>query len=144
MRAPLSARTGAAGTFHRSWPIACTAIPPTAPYAEGACFVGKTGINKAEYMAVIQGLRLVEDRMYVGDWTRDPVHVVCDNIFVVKQAIGDWEATDLGFHLDLLNEATGDLYRMTSSPVFFIHVANDENSGRSYVGQGIPLRLRWA
>lgn len=110
----------------------------SAPYAEGACFVGKTGINKAEYMAVIQGLRLVEDRMYVGDWTRDPVHVVCDNIFVIKQAIGDWEAADLGWHLDLLNEAVGDLYRMTNSPVYFIHAANEENSGAHTLVKAFP------
>lgn len=39
------------------------------PRAEGAAYVGDgTGINRAEYLAVIQGLRLVADRMYVGEW----------------------------------------------------------------------------
>jgi hypothetical protein len=32
----------------------------TMPVAEGAVHVGETGINKAEYLAVIQGLRRVD------------------------------------------------------------------------------------
>ncbi len=78
-----------------------TALPPI---AEGAVHVGETGINKAEYLAVLQGLSRVSDRMFVGDWARSPVNVVTHNIFVVNQAFGDWAAGELGWHLERLND----------------------------------------
>jgi ribonuclease HI len=50
------------------------------PLAEGAAYVGnEIGINRAEYMAAIMGLRHVADRMWFGEWARDPVNIVTDN-----------------------------------------------------------------
>lgn len=99
------------------------------PSAEGAAHVGTTGINKAEYLATIAGLRLVADRMYVGDWDRDPVHVVTDNAFVVKQAIGDWNAGELSWHIDRLTDVTNELAELTGEQVSFWQAMHEESAG---------------
>jgi len=101
----------------------------TIPLAEGAAYIGgETGINKAEYLAVIQGLRLVADRMYVDEWARDPVNVVTDNLVVFNQATRSWNADELGWHLERLREVEELLGNMTGQQVWYFHVTDDENA----------------
>ena len=100
------------------------------PLAEGAAYIGdETGINRAEYLAVIQGLRLVADRMCVGEWGRDPVNVVTDNAVVFHQAVGNWNADDLGLHLERLREVGDLLGNMTGQEVWYFHATDEENAG---------------
>lgn len=99
------------------------------PRAEGAVYVGDTGINRAEYLAVIQGLHVVYDQMFVGEWERDPIHVVTDNAFVVRQAVGEWEADALGWYAERLNEICRELTSITDSDVFFAHAGSGESAG---------------
>lgn len=89
-------------------------------------------------MAAIQGLRLVHDRMFVGDWSRDPVHVVSDNLFVVNQTIGEWEAGALGWHHELLSAAADDVSQLIEGPVYFSHAANEENAGAHTLVKSFP------
>jgi ribonuclease HI len=117
------------------------------PDAEGGIHVGDTGINKAEYLAVIQGLKLLADRMYVGDWARDPVNVVTDNAFVVNQALGRWEASELGYHLARLNELVNEIFALTQNVVYFIHAGAGESRGadtlaRAFRGSCDPRRRK--
>jgi ribonuclease HI len=111
----------------------------TIPAAEGAAYVGaEMGINKAEYFAAIHGLRLVADRMYVGDWSRDPVHIVTDNAFVFNQGTGNWAAGELGWHLDRLNEVLDLLVDMTGEQVWFHHATNQQNAGAHTLAANYP------
>jgi ribonuclease HI len=120
---------------HRVHRDATSAIPA----GEGAAYVGADmGINKAEYFAAIHGLRLVADRMYVGDWSRDPVHIVTDNAFVFNQGVGNWAAGELGWHFSRLSEVLDLLVDMTGEQVWFHHATNQQNAGAHTLAANFP------
>lgn len=108
------------------------------PFAEGAAHVGDTGINRAEYLAVIHGLRLLVDKMYVGDRGRQLVNVVTDNAFVYNQAIDNWNAGDLKWYLDLLREVESDIVNLTGEVVTYFHGTSEENAGAHTLAAEFP------
>lgn len=109
------------------------------PLAEGAAYVGgDTGINRAEYMAAIMGLRHVADRMWFGEWARDPVNIVTDNAYVYNQGVGAWNAGDLEWHLDRFNDVTALIADVTGEDVYFWHATHEENAGAHTLAAEFP------
>ena len=64
--------------------------------------------------------------------------MVTDNLFVVKQAIGEWEASELGWHHRLPWNVVNDLVEMTGDLVWFTHAGNGENSAAHALVRTFP------
>lgn len=100
------------------------------PFAEGAAHVGRTGINKAEYLAALLGLRLVADRIEIGDWSPSQVHLVSDNSYVCGQLLRQQGSNRLARHFTLLwNECIRVSGLTGGQPVIVHHATSGENSG---------------
>lgn len=149
-----------AGTAHRTKrrsdvaQIAAYAVfresTATIPIACGASFVGRTGTNKSEYFGALHGLRLVADRMELGDWSADPVHVLTDSRCLFMQATEQWQAEICSGHLDLLQQVEARIWRMTEQPVYYVHSVAGEMRSAHRLSKEFPkccptdLRASWA
>jgi ribonuclease HI len=100
-----------------------------APNAEGAALVGRTGINRAEYLAAIQGMRHLADEMELGNWSRPKVHLVTDNSHVCEQITGNWAVGTLDVYHRLLQAECDRVHRLTGRQVAVYHAVNGESAG---------------
>lgn len=101
------------------------------PIAMGTALIGESGINRAEYLAVIHGLRALLDLMKLEDYAPLPVIVLTDSAIVARQAIGPI----LGAYYSEFFPLTDELKLLSSHRVQMIHNSDESKEAHNLVSR---------